>query len=115
MNCHSGNKDSVSSKYKNVILLGDFNLRNLIKQPTCFKNVDNPSCIDLLLSNKPLSFNTSFVIEIELSVFHKKIVAMMKMHFPKINPRVISCRKYKLFQSKTFINSFKKERYSHAN
>ena len=54
--------DSLSSKCDNFILLGNFNscmenssmktfgqiykLRNLINEPTCFKNRDNPTCID---------------------------------------------------------------------
>ena len=28
-----------------------YNLKNLIKKSTCFKNIDNPSCIDLILTN----------------------------------------------------------------
>ena len=51
----------------NIFLLGDFNsefsepclndfcdiynLKNPVKEPTCFKNPDNPSCIDLFLTN----------------------------------------------------------------
>ena len=30
----------------------NFDLTNLIKEPTCFKNPENPSCIDLFLTNK---------------------------------------------------------------
>ena len=30
---------------------GTYHLHNLIKDPTCFKNPDKPSCIDLLLTN----------------------------------------------------------------
>ena len=53
--------------YDNFLIVGDFNsemtesamekfcgtyhLHNLIKDPTCFKNPDKPSCIDLLLTN----------------------------------------------------------------
>ena len=60
--------DTFSTKYENVLLLGDFNtcvddeamknfcssycLNSLIKQTTCFKNPVNPSCIDLSLTNK---------------------------------------------------------------
>ena len=67
--------DTYYGKYENVIFLGDFNagieettmksfcesynLTNLIKQPTCFKNPDKPSCIDLLLTNRPKSFQTT--------------------------------------------------------
>ena len=70
-----------------------YKLWNLIKKPTCFKNPENPTCIDLILANKPLSFNNTYVTETGLSNFHKMIVAMMKMHFPKMKPQVISYRK----------------------
>ena len=59
-------------KYDNFILIGDFNsemhedamkvfcttynFKNLVKEPACFKNADNPNCIDLILTNKPLYF-----------------------------------------------------------
>ena len=70
--------DSPSSKFNNFILLGDFNscmkipiktisetykLRNLIKVSTCFKNPENPAFIDLIFTNKPLSFKNAYVIE----------------------------------------------------
>ena len=66
-----------------------YKLRNLVKHPTCFKNPENPSCIDLLLTNKPLNFQTTTLIETRLSDFHKMIVAVMKMDFSKMKPRVI--------------------------
>ena len=87
--------DSLSSKYDNFILLGDFNscmedspmktfgeiykLRNLIKEPTSTR-------INLTLTNKPRSFKNTYMIETGLSDFHKMIVAVMKMHFPKMKP-----------------------------
>ena len=105
-------------------MLGDFNscmedspkktfgeiykLRNLIKGPTHFKNPENPTCIDLILTNKPLSFKNKHVIETGLSDFHKMVVAVMKMHFPKLKPQVISYRKYKDLHNKTFLDSLKK-------
>ena len=68
--------DSLSSKYDNVIFLGDFNsymedfpvktfceiykLRNLIKELACIKNPENPIYIDLILPNKPLSFKYTY-------------------------------------------------------
>ena len=61
-----------SSKYENFIVLGDFtvgmdnsdttvfcdtcDLKCLIKEPTCYKNPENPSCIDLILTNNPKCF-----------------------------------------------------------
>ena len=38
------------------------------------------------------------MIETDLSDFHKMLVALMKMHFPKIKPRVNRYRKYKTFR-----------------
>ena len=44
---------------------------SLIKENTCFKSVQNSSCIDLILTNRPNSFQNSMVIETGLSDFHK--------------------------------------------
>ena len=60
------------SKLNNIIIIGDMNFRsidmtvrsfidkfelyNLIKEPTCFKAKNNPSCIDWILTNKKYSF-----------------------------------------------------------
>ena len=33
-----------------------YNLKNPVKEPTCFKNPDNLSCIDLMLTNRYQSF-----------------------------------------------------------
>ena len=49
----------------------NFDLANLIKEPSCFKNPENLSCIDLILSKQPRSFQNSFYIEKGLSDFCK--------------------------------------------
>ena len=49
------------------------------------------------------------MIETELSDFHKMIVAVMKMHFPKMKPQVVSYRKYKEFHYKIFLDSVSHE------
>ena len=80
--------DALSTKYENIVLLGDFNacvddkvlqtfckfyyLHSLTKQPTCFKNHKNPSCIDIILTNKPRSFQTKCDIEAGLSDYRQK-------------------------------------------
>ena len=59
--------DRNSSRYDKYLCVGDFNsetsetalrnfcdlykLKNLVRKMTCFKNPDNPSCIDLFLTN----------------------------------------------------------------
>ena len=71
--------DFRSSSYNNIIILGDFNvgvekphmkpfcenysLQNLIKQPTCYKNPSRSTCIDLILTNVPRSFQSTCDIE----------------------------------------------------
>ena len=79
--------DKLFTDCENVILLGDFNieveekylsnfmsvhnLKTLIKQKACFKNPENPTCRDLILTNSPRSFQNSRVCETGLSDFHK--------------------------------------------
>ena len=103
------------------MLLGDFNtcvddeamknfcssycLNSLIKQPTCFKNPENPSCIDLVLTNKTRSFQSTCVIETGLSDFHRMTISVLKIHFRKQPPKVISYRGFKNFENERFITS----------
>ena len=49
------------------------------------------------------------MIETELSDFYQMIVAVMKMHFPKTKPQVVSYRKYKKFHNETFLDSIRHE------
>ena len=35
-----------------IAFCDNYNLTSLIKQPTCYKNPNNPTCIDLILSNR---------------------------------------------------------------
>ena len=110
--------DLYSAQYENFVILGDFNvevdyngmedfcksynLKSLVRVPTCFKNPENPSCIDLILTNSPYSFQSSCVIETGLSHFHKITVAVMKVSFQKIKPKIITYRNYKLFSNELY-------------
>ena len=50
----------------------NFNLTNIVKKNTCFTKT-NKSTIDLLLTNKPMSFQVTKTIEAGLSDCHKLI------------------------------------------
>ena len=78
------------------------NLKTLIKQKTCFKNPENPTCIDLILTNSPRSFQNSNVFETGLSDFHKLTIAVLKQYFPKLKPKVVNYRDYQNFQNNAF-------------
>ena len=91
--------DTLMENYDNLILIGDFNsemeeeymkdfceiynLQNLIKQPTCFKSLQSPSSIDVILTNKYKSFENSFLIETGLSDHLKMIIMVLKTNFNK--------------------------------
>ena len=71
--------EQFSATCDNLILIGDFNvepeeenmldflniynLKNLVKQKACYKNPDNPSCIDLILTNCHRSFQNNNVFQ----------------------------------------------------
>ena len=60
-----------------------YNLKNIIREKTYFKNPNNPSCIDLIITKRLKSFQNSMVIETGLSDFHKMCITVMKMCYSK--------------------------------
>ena len=110
--------DKVLANYENFLIMGDFNsqmsethmknfcdlydLENLIKEPTCFKNPNNPSSIDVMLTNKKNSFCNSMTIETGLSDCHKMTVTVLKMYIKKKKPRCVNYRCYKSFNEGDF-------------
>ncbi len=116
---HIGNSlDTFTRNYDNFLLIGDFNmgtteekmkefcniynLKNLIKEPTCFKNVLNPSSIDVILTNRINSFQNSCTLETGLSDHHKMTITILKTYFKKLKPSIVKYRCYKDFEALTF-------------
>ena len=87
-------------------VLNDFcnvcNLFSLVKEPTCFKNSYNPSCIDLFLTNRPRSFQNSLTIETGISDFHKVVITVIKVFYKKRKPKIIQYWSYKNFDNHVF-------------
>ena len=100
-----------SKLFENMILMGDLNtaetgevlfdflkehcLSNLVKFPTCFKSVENPSSIDLIITNKHQSFQNTTSFSTGLSDFHKLVITSMKTTFPKVVTKTIIYRNMK--------------------
>ena len=63
--------------------LYEYNAKNIVKENTCFKNALNPSCIDLFITNSPLSFQNAIAVFNGLSDFHKMVITVMKISFKK--------------------------------
>ena len=116
--------DLFTTKYERLLFLRDFNegmedssikifcnnynLTSMINKPNSYLNPDKPTCIHLVLTNCPGSFQNSCVIETGLSDFHKMIVMVMKTSYWKIEPRVINYRDYKSFSNEGFRESLLK-------
>ena len=131
--------DRYLTTYDNFLLLGDMNAepnnqtvidfcqvyscKNLIHEKTCFKNLQNPSCIDLMISNVPKSFQSSVAIETGLSDFHKLTLTIMKVFYKKQKPNIVQYRNYKKFDNNNFMNDVndqisqfnQKEQYTNFN
>ena len=85
-----------------VVLTKTAFAKNLVKEPTCFKSVNNPSCIDLFLTNSPLSFQHTKLFSNGISDFHKLVVTTLKTKFTKSKPKEVTYRNYKNFDIKSF-------------
>ena len=110
--------DRYVHKYDNLFIMGDFNsdpseikiyefcslynFKNLVHDPTCYKNYRNPTCIDLMLTNQMTYFQNTRAIETGLSDFHKMPVTVMKTSFKKHPSKVVSYRDYKGFSNTLF-------------
>ena len=111
--------DFYNTTYENII--GDFSmtienhyfndfmemfaLSSFISKPSCFKSI-NPTCIDLILTNKPNLFKLSANFETGLSDHHKLISTIMKSSSFKGPPKKKIYRSYKNFSIHTFNDTF---------
>ena len=97
--------DLYSAECEHFIIVGDFTtevtktsmkvfcdsyeFKNLIKDGRYCKNPENPSCINLILTNNPNGFQNSGVIETGLSDFHKMTLTVVQTTFQKLKPSII--------------------------
>ena len=91
------------------LFLDTFALSPLNIDPTCFKNLKNPSCIDILLTNFKPSFMKTNAFETGISDHHKMISTIMKLHFTRKRPKTKYYQDYRKFK----IDYFSSELLSH--
>ena len=84
-------------KQKLSELLNICSLKNHVSQKTCFKNPENSSCIDLILTDCSRGFQNTGIFETGLSDFHKLTFTVLKQCCPKQKPEVVLYRMYKDF------------------
>ena len=81
-----------------------YGCEKVVKGKTCFKNPINPTCINVIITNRPKSLRDSEVIETGLSDFHKVSLMDMKVFYNKEKPKIIQYKKHKDFSNETFMH-----------
>ena len=81
---------------KSIIVL------TLLRKNTCLKN---PSCIDLIITNKPRSSEGSMTIEAGLSDFHKLSLTVIKVFYKKQKSNIIKYGSCRNFDNEAFISN----------
>ena len=83
-------------------LLDVFNLKNLVKEPTCFMS-NKRSLIDTILTNKPRSFHKIQGFVTGISYFHELVITVLRSYYNKLPPKNILNRNVKRFEKTTFL------------
>ena len=121
--------DRNSSRYDKYLCIGDFNsatsetalrnfcdlykLKNLVREPTCIKNPDNPSYINFFLTNCSRGFQDTQVIETGLSDFHKINLTVLKICFTKQKNETIFYMNYTKFDNFKFKEALNRKLMKH--
>ena len=117
-------------KYDNIVIIGDINIdsdseltsdfeklssfcdifsfKNLIKDKTCFTH-NHQSSIDIILTNKPRSFQKTSCFELGVSDCHKLVMTTLKSHVIRLRPKHILYRCYKKFSEESFLKELNDE------
>ena len=110
--------DVYLKSYDNILIMGDEfsenclnsfcnvnSLKTLYRGPTCFKNLSNPSCMDLFLPNRQQGFQQTHAIETGISDFHKMVVTVMKTHDKKQKQKPFNTEITNMFMNNLLILS----------
>ena len=79
-----------------------YDLTNLIKEPTCHKG-PTPSLLDVILVSNSRRYASTFNVFCGLSGFHNIIGAATKRFAPSKKPRIIHYRSFKKFAEPEFL------------
>ena len=104
--------DQISSFEKLSNFCDTFSFKNLIKDNTCFTH-NHQSSIDVILTNKPNSFQKSSCLELGVSDYHKLIMTSLKMHVKRLKSKRIMYRSYRNFSEDKFLNDLNGEIAQH--
>ena len=109
--------NAFSTKYDNILLMGDFNLtienkhleellnlfnvKSPISSPTCFQSKYS-TCIDLILTNQEDLFSNSNTCEVWMYDHHHLVARVLNKKISKGNTKTLFYRDYKKFERDKF-------------
>jgi hypothetical protein len=85
-----------------------YNLCNIIEKPTCFKSVQNPSLLDVVLTNTPRRLLSHLNVSVGVSDHHNIICAATKVHLARNGKRHIKYRTMKNFNNDQYNSDLSK-------
>ena len=74
--------------------LFEINAKNIIKEPTCYKILSYPSCINHVITS---SFHNTTAISRGLSNFRKMVITVLKQTFQRSPPKELVYETTKIF------------------
>ena len=83
-------------------IMESFSLINLIKEPTCFKNAESPTLIDVILTNSHTFMCNTSVYNCSISDFHSMIFTCIREQISARARKHIQFRSYKNFDENKF-------------
>ena len=92
-----------------------FGMKNLIKGPTCFKSISNPTLVDVIITDSWKRISKCENISNGISDFHNIVCAATRMYAPETKLRKITYRSYKNFSDKDFTNELNAAPFHVAN
>ena len=81
--------------------MNTFSLESLINKPTCFQSA-NPTCTDLIVTNKKSLFKNSNFLEVGISDHHNFIAIALRIQVIEGNANMKMYRDYKTLNIELF-------------
>ena len=71
------------------------NATSIVKEPTRYKSLSNPSSIHLVITISFSSFQNTMAISTGLSDFHKMVITVLKQNVQRSTPKELAYREQK--------------------
>ena len=107
---NAGDSEASSSNF-----LFENSAKSIVNNYTCYKSVENLSCICLFITNSQLSFENTITLTTGLFDFHKMVMVVLKTEFAKLVPKKVVYRNYKNFNRDEFKRELERKINGNSN